>query len=360
MKTIFEPFAIGPVTVKNRIVRSATLERLAENGRITPAVVDVYETLARGGAGLIITGMAAVGPYAGVGPTMIEAHHPEFVGEARRLTDAVHRHGAAVALQAAHCGLRAEPDADGFVWGPSPLPGTANSRALTAEGIRRVAAAFTDTALRAKEAGFDMIQLHGAHGFLLNQFLSPHFNRREDGYGGSFEHRARMLFEVYGRVRAAVGPNFPVIVKLSCSDFLPDGQTEDDFLRLSRRLGELGIDAIEVSGGLTAEKETSPIRPGIDSPEKEAYFAPAAKALANEAPFPVISVGGYRSYGVVRDVIENSAVAAVALCRPLIADPDLPNRWRSGDTATSECICCGRCSKPHGHFYCKQKMAGRS
>lgn len=354
MKTLFEPFAIGPVTVRNRIVRSATLERLADDGHITSAIVDVYETLARGGTGLIIAGMAAVEPYAGAGPTMIAAYRPEFVEEARRLTGAVHLYGACAALQIAHCGLRADPDANGLIWGPSLLPENPDSRALTSDDIRRITAAFGDTALRAQDAGFDMVQLHGAHGFLLNQFLSPHFNRREDGYGGSWENRSRMLFEVYAGVRAAVGPQFPVIVKVNCSDFLPDGQTQDDFLRLSKHLAGLGIDAIEVSGGLTVEKETTPIRPGIDSPEKEAYFAPAAKILADEVPVPVISVGGYRSYDVVRDVIENSAVAAVAFCRPLIADPDLPSRWQAGAFETSGCICCGRCSKPHGHFYCKQ------
>ncbi|MFZ5975149.1 MAG: NADH:flavin oxidoreductase [Bacillota bacterium] len=356
MKKLFEEFSIGTLTIKNRIVRSATLERLAENQHITPAMVKVYETLAKGGTGLIITSMAAVEEFSAYCPEMIGAWHDAFVQEAMQLTDAAHRHGARIALQIAHCGLKAEPDANGLVRGPSPLPGKPESRALDPNDIRRIITAFKDTALRAKTAGFDAVQLHAAHGFLLSQFLSPYFNKRQDAYGGTLENRARLLMEVNEEVRDAVGALFPVMVKLNSNDLTTPGQTESDFLWLSKQLVQAGIDAIEVSGGLNIDSDTTPIRKNINTPAQEAYFAPAAKALAGEVSVPVISVGGYRSYAVVRDTLESSNIAAIGLCRALVADPDLPNRWESGDHFTSSCISCAQCSRPIGHFYCKIKQ----
>ena len=355
MKSIFEPFTIGTLTVKNRVVRSATLERLADNGHITPAAVHVYDTIAKGGAGLIITGMASVEAFAGVGPAMLSAWHKGFAEEAGKLTDAAHSQGARIALQIAHCGLKAEKDANGFGWGPSPQPDNPSSRALSPSDIKRITSAFRAAALHAKTTGFDAVQLHAAHGFLLNQFLSPFFNKRKDAYGGSFKNRARLLLEVCEEVRTAVGAHYPVMIKVNSSDLTTPGQTLADFLRLSSHLAQIGIDAIEVSGGILVNAESTPIRTGITSAEQEAYFAPAATALAEEVPVPVISVGGYRSYAVVRDTLENSEIAAIGLCRALIADPDLPKRWQSGDHFTSSCVSCSRCSRPFGQFYCKNK-----
>jgi 2,4-dienoyl-CoA reductase-like NADH-dependent reductase (Old Yellow Enzyme family) len=228
---------------------------------------------------------------------------------------------------------------------------------LDEKEIARIVAAFGAAARRAKEWGFDGIQLHGAHGYLLNQFFSPLTNRREDRYGGSLEGRTRFAREVVGAVRAAVGATFPVMIKLNASDHLPGGLEVDEALQIARILEQAGIDAMEISAGTGASGKRGPARERIKTREDEAYHLEYARRFKAALACPVMVVGGFRSLEVAEAAIEKQGLDFVALSRPLIREPGLPNRWRSGDRERARCISCNGCFKPglaEGGIYCVQ------
>ncbi len=216
-------------------------------------------------------------------------------------------------------------------------------------------AAFAAGARRARDWGFDAVQLHGAHGYLINQFLSPLTNRRTDGYGESIENRCRLMREVYQAVRAAVGDYFPVMIKLNAADHLEGGLEIEDAVVAARALDSIGIDAIEVSAGTPASGDCSPTRMKVNTPEKEAYHLALAERIKTVVGCPVMVVGGFRSYDVARQAIAESALDYVALSRPLIREPDLPARWQAGGRDAARCISCNGCFKPgleEGGIYC--------
>ena len=215
--------------------------------------------------------------------------------------------------------------------------------------------AFAEGARRAKAWGIDAVQLHGAHGYLINQFLSPHINRRGDEYGGSIENRSRFLLDVYHQVRDAVGANFPVIIKLTASDNLDHGLTIDDAVYVAKKLSDAGIDAIEVSSGTSASGDKNPARVKINKPEKEAYNLDLAIPMKKAVTCPVMVVGGFRSYDVAEKALQNKGMDYITMSRPLIREPNLPNRWLHGDRSPAKCISCNSCFKPatkEGGIYC--------
>jgi 2,4-dienoyl-CoA reductase-like NADH-dependent reductase (Old Yellow Enzyme family) len=189
------------------------------------------------------------------------------------------------------------------------------------------------------------VQLHGAHGYLINQFLSPLTNRRGDEYGGSVENRCRFLLEVCRAVRAAVGKDYPVMIKLSGCDFLDGGLSAEDALDVARALDREGIDAIEVSGGTGASGSRTPVRTGIETIEQEGYNLPLAKGIKAVAGCPVLVVGGFRSVEVAEQAVA-AGLDGIALSRPLIWEPDLASRWQGGDTSKARCISCNGCFRP--------------
>ena len=206
-----------------------------------------------------------------------------------------------------------------------------------------------------RRCGFDAVQLHAAHGYLINQFLSPLTNRREDDYGGSIENRSRFLLEVYRSVRSAVGKDFPVMVKLNGSDNLAEGLALDDALVAAKTLDEEGIDAIEVSAGTPASGDQVPVRQGIERREQEAYNLPEAARIKNATRCPIMVVGGFRTFELVEGVIRREEADYVSLARPLIREPHLPRRWQEGNEAKARCISCNGCFKPglkDGGIYC--------
>jgi 2,4-dienoyl-CoA reductase-like NADH-dependent reductase (Old Yellow Enzyme family) len=191
------------------------------------------------------------------------------------------------------------------------------------------------------------VQLHGAHGYLLAQFLSPLRNRRKDRYGGSLENRARFCLDVYRAVRAAVGPDFPVMIKLNVSDFLDGSTTEDDACFLASALAAEGVDAIEVSGGTPGSGPLGAARPNIKKPRDEAYFLPQAEAIREVAPrVPLMLVGGMRSPDVMQEILDAGTADYFSMSRPLIREPGLPARWRRGDLTRAACISCLGCFGP--------------
>jgi len=206
--------------------------------------------------------------------------------------------------------------------------------------------AFGQAARRAKEAGFDGIQLHVAHGYLLSQFLSPAFNKRQDAYGGSVENRARAAVEALRRVRSEVGNDYPVLIKINSDDAVEGGLTVEDSLQAALLLQEAGVDAVEVSGGSVVSGDLSPSRGKINAEEKEAYFRDAAKQFKEKLRVPVILVGGFRSFGLAERLVNEGYADYVSMCRPFIREPDLVKRWKSGDLRPATCVSDNQCFGP--------------
>jgi 2,4-dienoyl-CoA reductase-like NADH-dependent reductase (Old Yellow Enzyme family) len=192
----------------------------------------------------------------------------------------------------------------------------------------------------------DAIQLHGAHGYLVSQFLSPHTNRRTDAWGGSFDRRLGFLAAICEAVRGHVGSDYPVFIKLGMMDNLdrvPDGLTPDDGTRIVARLADLRLDAVEVSGGYGSGQGDFNARLAVGSKSPEAYFRPLARRAKAATHLPVSLVGGLRSRAVMEDVLASGDADLISLCRPLIREPDLPNRLRTGEAAVAACLSGGRC-----------------
>ena len=360
MATLFEETSINGMTMRSRLVRSATWEGMCEqDGRATEKLANCYRDLAKGVVGLIVTGFAFVRPDGKALPGQMGIHTDDFGGDYANLANAAHDAGGRIAVQLVHAGGKTITKVAGRQpFAPSSIQDeqfTEMPAELTKDEISDIVTAFGEGARRAKAWGMDAVQLHGAHGYLINQFLSPHINRREDGYGGSIENRSRFLLDVYQEVRDTVGVNFPVLIKLTASDNLDEGLTIDDMVYVAKKLSDAGIDAIEVSSGTSASGDKNPARVKINKPEKEAYNLDLAIRMKEAVTCPVMVVGGFRSYDVAEKALQNKGVDYIAMSRPLIREPDLPNRWLQGDRSPAKCISCNSCFKPgmeEGGIYC--------
>ena len=352
MSELFETTTIKSMRLANRFVRSATWEGMAGmDGSCTRELIDITAGLAEGGVGLIITGHAYVSPEGQAGPLQIGVHSDEMLPGLTQMTAAVHQAGGKVALQIAHAGCYGFASSTGIeAVGPSPgiADKTPPCRELTIDEINGICTAFGKAAGRAKAAGFDAVQIHSAHGYLLSEFLSPFFNRRTDQYGGSVENRARIVLEVLRSVRCAVGNDYPVLIKLNSQDFIDGGLSVDDMLTIAALLEKEGIDAVEMSGGtLYLSGEFSAIRTGaLAKQEEEVYYRDAAASFKAALTVPLILVGGIRSIEVAETVISDGNADYISLCRPLIREPGLINRWRSGDRRKAGCLSENACFGP--------------
>jgi 2,4-dienoyl-CoA reductase-like NADH-dependent reductase (Old Yellow Enzyme family) len=347
---LFSQAKIGNLELRNRLVRSATAERLASEpvGRATPAQAGLYRQLARGGVGLIITGHAYVAPEGKAHPEMLSAHCDQMIPGLETLADAVHAEGGRIALQINHGGRLCDPACTPQILAPSAVPTPSGNapREMTQAQIVAAVDAFGQAARRAQLAGMDAVQLHGAHGYLIGQFLSSHTNRRSDRWGGDFERRLRFLAAVCEAVRGQVGAGYPVLIKLGMmdnADQVPDGLTADDGVRIVARLADLGLDAVEVSGGYGGSQSDFNTRLGVRSKAPEAYFRTLSRRAKAATHLPVILVGGLRSRAVIDDVLAAGDADLISFCRPLIREPDLPNRLQTGEAVASACISGGRC-----------------
>jgi 2,4-dienoyl-CoA reductase-like NADH-dependent reductase (Old Yellow Enzyme family) len=350
MTQLFEPGRIAGLTLANRLVRSATAERMAdEAGRPEPPLVEMYEALAQGGVGLIITGHAFVHRSGRCRRTMTGVHDDDLISSLEALTKAVHSQGGKVVMQINHGGRQCAEDAIiEEPLAPSPVPrirGGPRPRELSEAQIRELIGAYGRAAGRAKAAGFDGVQLHGAHGYLINQFNSPATNWRRDRWGGSVARRLRFLEEVAVAARDQVGGDYPLLIKLGIQDFVRDGLTLDDGVEIVRHLDDWGIDAVEISGGLGGQN----VRKDILRPDEEAYFLPQARKAREATDLPLMLVGGLRSKSVMERILEEGTADFISLCRPLIREPDLPRRFQEGQDKAS-CISCNRCWPPPGEY----------
>jgi len=385
---VFQPGRIGSIQIKNRLVRSATFENAA-NGEVSDTLIQIHRKLARGGTGLIITGIAWVDP-AMTAPRITRADNDSFIPGLSKLTGAVHDADpdCRIMLQLHHPGrqvightdrqpllplfppallayMERHPDIlqQGHEESDPVAPSAVydslfgrTPRALSAGEVDQLIDAYAEGIRRAQESGFDGAELHAAHGWLLSSFLSPHTNRREDLYGGNIENRTRILREIYIRARKKVGPSFPILVKFNAIDLLPGGIEIEEGIAIGRILSETGFDALEVSGGMwevltrgRQELGFAPVflpesRTEITKSESEAYFLPAARVIKKSTNATVISVGGYRSFSIIQQALESGSADFISLSRPLIREPDLPNRWLSGKGADrAACVSCNAC-----------------
>jgi 2,4-dienoyl-CoA reductase-like NADH-dependent reductase (Old Yellow Enzyme family) len=351
MPELFERTTIQSLELSNRTVRSATWSGVADNkGFVTQRVIDMYNTLAEGGVGLIVTGFQYVLPNAVAMPYQIGNYAEEMLDGLTRWAAAIHTRGGKVVAQLVHTGSKANPDLfpkEGEVWGPSPVTDPWSGRTpkeMTQQDITQVVEAFASAASRCQRAGFDGIQLHGAHGYAINQFLSAACNCRSDEYGGDIRKRYRFLGEIVEAVRGAVGKEYPLLIKLSGDDYYQGGLTQEESLTVGRLLEQNGIDAIEVSGGSRASFDGMiPSRPHILREHQEAYLADVAAAFKQAVDVPIITVGGIRSYDVASSILAEGRADYVAFCRPLIREPDLIARWKRGDRGKATCISCNGC-----------------
>jgi 2,4-dienoyl-CoA reductase-like NADH-dependent reductase (Old Yellow Enzyme family) len=350
MSKLFEVSTINGMPLANRFVRSATWEGMAgEDGSITPALVSCMKQLAEGQVGLIISSHAYVSPEGQAGPRQIGVYKNALIDGLKQITETVHQQGGKIVLQMAHSGCLANPKLTGHsALGPSSIEGISPSpcKEMNSNDIQTLIEAFGLAAQRAREAGFDGVQLHAAHGYLMNQFLSPLFNKRTDDYGGSVENRYHVLKDVLKKVRSTVGNGFPILIKLNSQDFLEGGLTLEDSLRIGIMLAEDGIDAIELSGGTLRSGKNAPSRMGITNEEKEAYFLEAAKVFKEQIKVPLILVGGIRSLAVADSIIDQGFADYISMCRPFIREPGLIKRWKSGDVRKATCLSDNQCFGP--------------
>ncbi len=346
MSLLFEPFEIGSMEIRNRFMRSPTTSYWSdERGVIRSEIINLYRRLAEGDVGLIVKGHTYVADagkaHKGMAGISSDIHVPRL----RELTDAVHEHGGKIVAQLNHAGYKSMVDRAG----PSEYrEADWKARALTVDEIHDTVDAFGDAAQRSMDAGFDGVQIHGAHGYLVSQFLSRLANRREDDYGGSLENRMRLLNEVYDEIRAKVGGCIPVLIKLNCDDFSPSGFTVEDSIEVAKALSKRGIDAIEISGGGVGQVvEIRRVRARPDDPElSEANFAGhAAKIREAIKPKTIALVNGIRSRRCMEAILEKDVADLISMSRPFIREPNLVQLLEAGQPAAT-CTSCDACSAP--------------
>jgi 2,4-dienoyl-CoA reductase-like NADH-dependent reductase (Old Yellow Enzyme family) len=356
---IFDPIKVCNLELQNRFVRSATHEFLAEeDGTPTSRLGDLYEELAKNEVGLIITGYSYVLPGGQSDIYQQGIYDDRFIEPYRKITERVHRYKSKIVLQSVHAGRQASISEKYPVpMAPSEVKDSHSAvvpREMTEEEILKVIEAFTKAAVRAKKAGFDGVQLHCAHGFLLSNFISPYTNRRTDHWGGSVENRTRIITEIVKRIKEETRDSFPVLVKLNSTDgFQPCCSKAElgldifQAVEIAKFLEKAGVCAIEVSGGIS-EAGGVTIRTAINSPAKEAYFKDCSKAIKNAVNIPVILVGGIRSLSVINDLLENEFANLVSMSRAFISEPDIVLKFKSGEVKKARCVSCNLCFDPEG------------
>lgn len=346
MSILFTPAKIGKLELPNRLLRSATAECMAdEDGYPRAQLEEMYRNLAAGGVGLIITGHMFVHLSGKCHPEMTGIHSDTLIPGLVKLVKAAHARGVKIAVQINHGGMQCAKECVEDAIAPSAVDAATarrSAREINRDEIHFLIEAYAQAARRAREAGFDAIQLHGAHGYLINQFLSPAINRRTDEWGGNFENRLRFLREVVRAVRLQVGREYPLFIKFGMVDGVEGGLDLETGAEIVARMADLGLDCVEISGGIGGRNITN-VRKGIRRTEDEAYFLPFARKARQSTGLPIALVGGFRSLGVMENTLTSGEADLISLCRPLISEPDFPNMLRAGTTEKSRCIASNNC-----------------
>lgn len=322
------------ITAKNRFFKSAMEEQLAEQNGVSRKLVKLYDTWAKGGAGVLVTGnvMVSTSGKGSVDDVVLadDSDLPMLTGWATAGT----QNDTLLIMQINHAGKQSPKAVNAQPVAPSAIPlkgmdGFINPpRALNNDEIQTLIKQFATTARIAEQAGFSGVQIHAAHGYLISQFLSPHHNRRDDEYGGSLENRMRFLIEIYQSIRQAVSSKFLVGVKLNSADFQKGGFDESESVQVIARLSELGIDFIEVSGG--TYESPAMLNTKASSQKREAYFLDYAHTARAVSQVPLIITGGFRSEQAMNDALTSGELDFVGVARPFAVMPDLPKQIEQG------------------------------
>lgn len=321
MSTLFDVTTQGKLTFPNRFIR-ASVHAEAVGGKVDRKILNVYEELAKGGVGTILTGYTLVSEVEASFP-LLALYNDSFAEGHKQLVDLVHQHKARIISQIVYVGVHMSYPSKHTLLGPSAIENPnakVTPKEATIEEIKAIQKDFADTALRAKNLGYDGVELHAAHSYFLCQFLNPYFNRRTDAYGGSIENRSRNTLETYAAVRAAVGPNFPIWVKINSLDDTPTGVSLDDVVHLSRLLAAAGVDGIEVSGAWRKYPETA-----------TSYFRTQAATVADAVAGQDVSViltGGNRTLAEMTEILHSTKIRYFGLARPLLKNPGFVNELR--------------------------------
>src|SRR5262249_37770972 len=357
-----KPGKIGSLAIANRLIRTATSETMAtERGEVTDELTNFYSTLARGGAGLLITGHAYVEEVGQCSARQIGIYADTLVPGLSRLTAAVHQNSSRIFCELSHAGSQSVMSNTDPI-APSIIENAIferEPREMSAADIERVVTAFGQAARRAATAGFDGIHIHGGNGYLISQFNSPFSNRRSDQWGGDADRRSRFFLAVYEAIRAAVGPDMPITARYGLADSAPGQLQLDEGLSRLRVLAARGLNAVEPTYGLmtTYHENIRPyvavtparalqdwVLPRLWSPaQPEAYYLPFAKAVKVAVDIPVILVGGIRSTGQMRRILRAGEADFLAAARPFIREPDFPQSLKAGRQGLLDCVSCNIC-----------------
>jgi 2,4-dienoyl-CoA reductase-like NADH-dependent reductase (Old Yellow Enzyme family) len=377
MSQLFSPMKIGSLELPNRFVRSATFEGMAnENGEVSDAILKLYRNLAKGGVGLIITGHCYVSQLGKAFFGQIGIHSDEMIPGLTRLVQEVHEHGGKIVFQLAHAGRQTTRK----ITGQAPIGPSGKGRdpiyfvkprEMTENDILETIKSFGRAARRAVEAGADGIQLHGAHGYLINQFLSPFYNTRNDGWGGSEEGRFRFLEHVFTDIKRAIPKETPILIKLNTHDHTPrQGVTPELAVHYAQRLAGIGVDAVEISSGSTFYsfmdmcRGSVPVQELVDTMPffkkpiarimmnrlvgkydlEEGYHLQAAKTIKPVlGEIPLVLVGGMRTVSYMEEIIEKGYADFISMSRPFVREPVLVKRIEAGKTDRASCVSCNKC-----------------
>ncbi len=346
MSELFETFQIRDLTLRNRIIRSATTSGWSKpDGVLRPEIVETLTRLAEGEVGLIIKGHMYViesgKAYVGQAGITSESHLPML----QKLTNSIHSAGGVIMAQLSHAGINSSLNR----LGPSDYAGTVRSnnikaRGLSSDEIWEIVYAFGDAAEKSVMAGFDAIQIHGAHGWLVSEFLSRYFNKRDDEWGGNLNRRMKILHEVFDEIRRKIGRKIPLSLKMNCDDFIPDSFTIDDSRIVAEEMSKKEIDLLEISGGsylgqIVELRERARLNDPVLS---EAYYAGyAAEIKKHVGKMLTALVGGIRSLACMEKIVDSNIADLVSMCRPFIRDQDLVIRLKSGES----CSMCSSCDR---------------
>ncbi len=351
MTSLFEPFMIRDMLVKNHFMRSATTSAQAdENGIVNDSIIRRYKSLSKGEIGLIVKGHLYIMDSGKAHDGMAGISNDEQIPMLQKLTDAVHKHDGHIVAQLNHAGVVHKQDRAG----PSAYREKDwSARELSVDEIEAIIEGFGDAAERALQAGFDGVQIHGAHGYLISQFLSRSVNKRTDKWGGSLEKRMRFLDEVYDEIRGRTG-NEPLIIKLNCDDFSLDGFMVEDSVKVAKNLADKGIDLIEISGGGRGEIGHLVSRARHPDYPELAFAGHAMKIREATKPTPMGLVNGFTKLETMKKALDAGLTDMVSMSRPYIREPDLVKKLKNGQKEAT-CIRCDACREDFGKamMYCK-------
>jgi len=364
---LFTPARLGPMELRNRSIRSAAFEGMSPGHLVSDDLIHYHQSVAAGGVGMTTVAYASVSRSGLSFPHQLWLREEALPG-LRKLTDAVHREGAAAAIQIGHCGMMAKRSVSGGICmapsGRFNLYGPTWSRTMNLGDIREIVQAFGKAVQMAQEAGFDAVEVHAGHGYLISQFLSPYTNKRKDHFGGSFDNRSRFLREIINKVLDAIDGKHTVVVKMNLRDGFRGGMELDESVLVARMLEKAGVHGLVLSGGFVSRAPMYVMRgrmpvgimaahlnrdtwmkPALKlfgnllmrpEPFSEAYFLEDALKIRQEVKIPLIYVGGLVTLAKIEEVL-SSGFEFVQLARALIHDPEFIRKLRSGESSVSGC-----------------------